>query len=98
MGVEAVAEKIRGRVGTSSSLGATVKFDCGAEGVVFVDGASSPSSVSTTDGPADCTISCSIDTLEALVAGDLDPTAAFMMGKIKVAGDMGVAMRLSSVL
>jgi putative sterol carrier protein len=75
-----------------------VKFDCGADGVVFVDGASSPASVGTTDAPADCTISCSLDTLQSLVSGDLDPTAAFMMGKIKVAGDMGVAMRLSSVL
>lgn len=98
MSTEAAAEKIRARVGASSSLGATVKFDCGAEGVVFVDGASTPSSVTTTDAPADCTISCSLETLEALVAGELDPTAAFMMGKIKVAGDMGVAMRLSSVL
>jgi putative sterol carrier protein len=98
MSIQAVADTIRARVGTSSSLGATVKFDCGADGVVFVDGASSPASVTNNDGPADCTISCSIDTLQSLVAGDLDPTAAFMMGKIKVAGDMGVAMRLSSVL
>ncbi len=99
MSTESVAETIRSRVGAGgSSLGATVKFDCGADGVVFVDGAASPATVSTTDAPADCTITCTLDTLEGLVAGDLDPTAAFMMGKIKVAGDMGVAMRLSSVL
>ncbi|MCU0790362.1 MAG: SCP2 sterol-binding domain-containing protein [Nitratireductor sp.] len=99
MSTEAVADKIRSRVGSGSSgLGATVKFDCGSDGVVFIDGAATPATVSTTDAPADCTITCSLDTLEGLVAGDLDPTAAFMMGKIKVAGDMGVAMRLSSVL
>jgi putative sterol carrier protein len=40
----------------------------------------------------------SVEDFESLLAGDLDPTTAFMMGKLKVDGDMGIAMKLSSVL
>ena len=32
------------------------------------------------------------------MSGDLNSTAAFMQGKLKVDGDMGMAMRLASIL
>ncbi len=96
MSIASAADSIRLKVQDSSGLDATVKFDCGDDGIVLIDGAEK--TVKTQDGDADCTVKCDLDTLEALIAGDLDPTAAFMQGKIKVEGDMGVAMKLSTVL
>ena len=78
----------------SSGFDRSVKFDTGADGVIVIDG----QSISTTDAPADCTIKLSLDDLEELISGDLNPTSAFMTGKIKIEGDMSVAMALSQVL
>lgn len=50
------------------------------------------------DSAADATISVTWDDFTKLAAGALDPTMAFMQGKLKVAGDMSVAMQLQSLM
>jgi putative sterol carrier protein len=98
MGLEELTNKIKEKVGTNSGLDATVKFDLGGDGVIYVDGKSSPNSVSNEDKDADCTITMTLENFLKLVAGDLDPTIAYMFGKLKIAGSMGVAMKLSKVI
>ncbi|MGD9864200.1 MAG: SCP2 sterol-binding domain-containing protein [Pseudodonghicola sp.] len=50
------------------------------------------------DEEADVTLSADSETLQAIVAGELNPTSAFMSGKLTIDGDMGLAMKLASVL
>lgn len=50
------------------------------------------------DDAADVTLTATADVFEQILAGDLNPTAAFMSGKLAVDGDMGAAMRLGSLL
>ena len=54
--------------------------------------------VSEDDGAADTTIKVGWDDWQQLAAGQLDGMTAFMMGKLKVEGDMANAMQLQGVL
>lgn len=91
--VSAAATALSDKIGDAGFDG-SVKFELTGEGVIrIVDGA-----VTTEDGDADCTITADPDTFKDMFEGEIDPTAAYMTGKIKVDGDMGVAMKLGQLL
>jgi putative sterol carrier protein len=97
--IQEIVSQMSDVVGANSGLGGTLKFDFGAPGSVLIDGKSSPNTVTAGDGKtADCTISVSLENFELMVAGKLDGTTAFMTGKLRVAGDMGLAMKIGPIL
>jgi len=97
--VQKIVTEMGGRLGSNSGLGGTLKFDFGEPGSVFIDGKSVPNAVADGAGKsADCTITVSLETFEKMVKGELDGTSAFMQGKLRVAGDMGLAMKLGPIL
>ncbi len=98
MTLDECTQAIRTKVGDDSGLAATLKFDCGDDGTIYIDGQSSPNSVTNTSGDADCTVGITLANLNALLSGELEPATGFMVGKLKVSGDMGVAMRLQRVI
>ena len=97
--VQEIVKQMGTALGANSGLGGTLKFDFGAPGSVYIDGKSTPNSVSDGEGQsADCTITVALDDFEKMVKGELDGTSAFMQGKLRVAGDMGLAMKLGPIL
>jgi putative sterol carrier protein len=98
MSLESATQAIRSKVGDDSGLEATLKFDLGADGVILIDGKSTPNTVSNTDTDTDCTVGITLDNLQAMLDGDMAPATGFMAGKLKVTGDIGVAMRLQNLM
>lgn len=87
--VAALNEKLGG-----ANFGGSAKFSIPGTGSVIVDDAGARVS----DDPADVTLSADADTFQDIMSGDLNPTSAFMSGKLKVDGDMGMAMKLASYM
>ena len=98
MDMQACTEALRAKVGDSSGLNATLKFDCGDDGVVVIDGKSVPNRVHNDNVETDCTVAITLENLAALLTGELEPATGFMMGKFKVSGDMSVALKLQRVV
>src|SRR4051812_11622786 len=92
--LEEITSRFKTAVGTDSGLGKTITFDLKGEGFIHVDGGS----VTNEDKPADVVITVAKSDLEDMAQGKLDPTMAFMSGKLKITGDMGVAMKLAPLL
>lgn len=98
MSLEDITQKIKQKLSMAAGLSARVKFDFGDDGIVFVDTTQSPAVITNEDAEADTTLICSMATFEGILAGTQDPNIAFMMGKLKVKGSMGLAMKLNGIL
>ncbi len=86
--VAALNEKLGG------GFDGVAKFVIEGEGALMVDGEGARAG----DEAADVTLTASAEVFEAIMAGELNPTTAFMTGKLSVDGDMGAAMRLGATL
>src|SRR5690349_20832095 len=96
MAFETILSSITASASKAPALGKTLKLDLGDHKIV-VDGTGTGNIVSTEDREADCTVSIALDDLLGIMNGSVNPMTAFMSGKIKVAGDMGVAMKMQSL-
>lgn len=92
-----VFEQLQQKANEAEAIGGTLKFVID-DLVVFVDGTGNSNVVSQSDEEADCTITTSEDTLMELQSGDLNPMMAVMGGKVKIGGDMGLAMKVQSLM
>lgn len=97
MTLQELTDNIRTRVTNAESLEATAKLVTD-QGVVFIDAKQSPAVVTNDDLPADTELHVNMADLQRMGTGDLNPMMAFMTGKLKVKGDMSIAMKMGQVM
>jgi putative sterol carrier protein len=99
MSVKEFFETLATRVNPSKTAGMnhSYLFEIDGAGQWKVDVQDGAVSVTEGPGDADVTISASEDTFNRITGGELNPTTAYMSGKIKIKGDMGAAMKLQKL-
>ena len=97
MSHEKVFEQFKERAENASPLGGTIKFLVD-ENPIFINGNGEQNTISMDNSDADCTIVVSTGVLEKLRDGELNPMMAVMGGQIKITGDMGLAMKVQSLM
>ncbi|HEY3363831.1 MAG TPA: SCP2 sterol-binding domain-containing protein [Symbiobacteriaceae bacterium] len=96
-----MGERVKANPSKVANLKAAYLFELSGDGggvfhAVFDNGAADIGE-GTIPNPG-CTVTISTGDFQAMVEGKLNPTAAFMSGKLKIKGDMGLAMKLQSVI
>jgi putative sterol carrier protein len=75
----------------------TYVFDIAGAGTWTVALADGSLTVTEGAGDGDVTISASEENFQKIVAGEQNPTTAYMTGKLKIKGDISAAMKLQKL-
>ncbi|MEY3268240.1 MAG: hypothetical protein RL480_1000 [Pseudomonadota bacterium] len=98
MSLTAITEQMTSRIGAGGNFKKSVKFDFGDDGVVRIDDKVQPPIIDNENAATDCTIKVKLADFMDIASGKQNAQMAFMMGKLKVEGDMSVAMQLGTIL
>lgn len=96
MSLDSVKSELENRLKFAPPLGYVVALDFDDHGKLFI--LADNSIVDSNDSDVDTTLSLSLETMQKIASGQSDPNMAVLMGKLKVSGKMGVALKLAGYL
>lgn len=98
---EKIAKKLAEKPELSKAVNAAYEFNITGDtgGVWTVDLTKEPGSVSAgSTGTAKCTVTCAANDFLNITSGKMNPQMAFMSGKLKIKGEMALAMKLQKII
>lgn len=94
-----MGDKIAEKKSQAAAIGAVFKFVLdGAGGGKFIVNLKDNPGVTEGDGPAECTISMAAQDFVDLTEGKANGQQLFFTGKLRVEGDMALALRLQPLM
>ena len=91
--IEKAVKALNAKLGDAGFDG-SAKFVIEGEGAIVLD----TEGVRIGDDDTDVVLTASAETFQGILNGEVNPTMAFMSGKLSIDGSMSEAMKLASVL
>ena len=98
MSLEQLTKTVKEKATQNISLGHTVMFDLGDDGVIFWDGTQNPAVISNEKAEAETVLKLTSAALQKMLDGGMNATLAYMTGSLKISGSMGVALKINSMM
>ena len=100
MALEDLIGEMQSKAEQLKELHHTVLFDLGDDGRILLDATGDEVKIvpNPDSDEAETALTLSADNMVKLINGDLNPMVAFTLGKLKVSGSRGIALKLSSLL
>jgi len=98
MSLDALTRTVKEKAAQNVSLGHTVLFDLGSEGVIFWDGTKNPAVITNDKAEAETVLKLSAASLQKMLDGSMNATLAYMTGSLKISGSMGIALKINSLM
>jgi len=98
MSLQSIIPQLERKIKQHPDFRGQVTFDCGADGSIHVDTTQKPAVLVCETRSAVLTLTLSVSTLEGFMNGTQDPNVAYLTGKLKIKGPIGLAMRLNALL
>ena len=98
---EKIAQKLKDKPETSKAVNSIYEFNITGDngGVWTVEINKDKGAVQAgSTGAAKCIVTAAAPDFMNIVSGKMNPQMAFMSGKLKIKGDMGLAMKLQKVI
>jgi putative sterol carrier protein len=97
MNTQELTAALQAKAASMPVMDLSLKLDFKGDGIIHIESKGTTTVVTNNDLDADCVITIAQSDFQKLMKGDLNPMMAMMSGKLKIKGDMGVAMKLQSI-
>jgi putative sterol carrier protein len=98
MSLEDIKTSVEQKFALAPAINAIIKVDLADNGSFVINAKQSPPVFIEDDSEVSLTLLCEKEVFEGILNGTQDPNIAYMMGKLKIEGSLGLAMKLNAVL